>query len=291
MRQSRQSVNIWYKFAHLVQFLQNLAWGGSFRPEPLCQISPLSLLKCGLTAPKIAKIANFWYNFAKIYIPLKRFLPNLAWKRESQVRTFMPNFTIVALKIWAYSPQCRQNWYFWYKFAQKGYIPLILMRFLQNLAWGRESEVRILMASFIVVALKMWVYSPKIAINSNSRYKFALRKNSEGRQKKLNICTTTNLLLCNETIIVLKITLLHSVSVITNFVVLKRNKQTDRQKTLHFFVYSQHATYDAHHTWHGDRGDPYHFCTPQLFLIRSVVLPLVAIGNLWENAPTVEKWL
>jgi len=51
----------------------------------------------------------------------------------------------------------------------------------------------------------------------------------------LNICTTTNLPLCNDTITVLKIILLHSVSVITNFVIPKRDKkQTDRQKTSHF---------------------------------------------------------
>ena len=77
-------------------------------------------------------------------------------------------------------------------------------------------------------------------------------------------CTTTNLPLCNDTIIVLKITLLHSVSVITNFVIPKRDKQTKTQtnKTSHFFVYSRRATYDPHHTWHGDRGGPCHLCTP-----------------------------
>jgi len=46
-------------------------------------------------------------------------------------------------------------------------------------------------------------------------------------------CTTTNLPLCNDTIIVLKIILLHSVnvSVITNFVIPKRDKkkQTDKK--------------------------------------------------------------
>ena len=42
-------------------------------------------------------------------------------------------------------------------------------------------------------------------------------------------CTTTNFPLCNDTIIVLKIILLHSVSVITNFVIPKRDKKTDRQ--------------------------------------------------------------
>ena len=36
--------------------------------------------------------------------------------------------------------------------------------------------------------------------------------------------------LCNNTIIVLKITLLHSVSVITNFVFPKRDKKTTKQK-------------------------------------------------------------
>jgi len=47
----------------------------------------------------------------------------------------------------------------------------------------------------------------------------------------------TNLPLCNDTIIVLKIILLHSVSVITNFVVLKHDKkQTDRQKKHHNFL-------------------------------------------------------
>ena len=39
-------------------------------------------------------------------------------------------------------------------------------------------------------------------------------------------CTTTNLHACNDTIIVLKMTLIHSVSVITNFVIPTRDKQT-----------------------------------------------------------------
>ena len=43
-------------------------------------------------------------------------------------------------------------------------------------------------------------------------------------------CTTRNFPLCNGTIIVLKISLLHSVSVITNFVIPKRDKkQTDKK--------------------------------------------------------------
>ena len=43
---------------------------------------------------------------------------------------------------------------------------------------------------------------------------------------------------------VLKITLHHSVSVITNFVIPKRDKKTDKNIT--FFVYSRRATHDPH---------------------------------------------
>jgi len=32
----------------------------------------------------------------------------------------MPNFTVAALKMWAYSYQNRENDNFWYKFAPKG---------------------------------------------------------------------------------------------------------------------------------------------------------------------------
>jgi len=43
-------------------------------PTSSRQISPFSLLKCGLTAPKIAKIGNFGYKFAqKGYSPLSVF--------------------------------------------------------------------------------------------------------------------------------------------------------------------------------------------------------------------------
>jgi len=146
------------------------------------------------------------------------------------------------------------------------------MRFLEN---------------FIVVALKMWFTAPKIVKNSNFWYKFAPKEKFKGATKKVGYrCTTTNLPLCNDTIIVLKISLLHSVSVITNFVIPKR----DKQKTSHFFVYSRRATHDPHHTCHGDRGDPSHFCTPVTFFIWSLVSPLGAIENLRENATTAGKW-
>jgi len=93
---------------------------------------PLSLLKCELTATKIAEIGNFWYKFAKKgYTPLCDFT-KLSARVESVPDPYLtPNFTVVTLKMWAYSPQNRQNWYFLgYKFAKKGYTPL--KRFLQN---------------------------------------------------------------------------------------------------------------------------------------------------------------
>jgi len=79
----------------------------------------------------------------------------------------------------------------------------------------------------------------------------------------------------------LKITLHHSVSVITNFVIPNRDK--NRQKHHIFLFYSRRATHDPHHTWHGDRGGPCHFCTPSNFLIRSIVSPLRPLEH-WVNA-------
>ena len=42
----------------------------------------------------------------------------------SQVRSLMPNYTVVTLKMCAYRRRSRQNWYFLYKCAPNGYIPL-----------------------------------------------------------------------------------------------------------------------------------------------------------------------
>ena len=124
--------------------------------------------------------------------------------------------------------------------------------------------------------------------NGNFLYKFAPKEKLKGATEKVGYkCTTTSLALCNDTIIVLKITLLHSVSVITNFIIPKRDKQT--KKTSHFLVYSRRATHNPHHTWHGDRGGPSRFCTSLTFLIRSAVSPLGAIENLRENAPPQEN--
>ena len=73
--------------------------------------------------------------------------------------------------------------------------------------------------------------SPKIAIFGIN---LSLRKKSRGYIEKLEYrCTIRNLILPNPlyngTIIVLKITLLHSVSVITNFVIPKRDKKKNKK--------------------------------------------------------------
>ena len=160
---------------------------------------------------KSPKMVLFGINFPRRGISLKSFLQNFAWGREPQDRTRMPNFTVVAWKMWPYGSKNRQKWQFFCK-------------------------------------------------------KFAPREKILGSIGKLeHRCTTTKLPLCNDTIIVLKLKLLHSVSVITNFVIPKRDKkQADKKKTSHFFVYSRRATHDPLHTSHGDtdRRGPSHFCTP-----------------------------
>jgi len=67
--------------------------------------------------------------------------------------------------------------------------------------------------------------------------KIARREKLWGSIGKLeHRCTTTNLPLCNDAIIVSKIVLLHSVSVFTIFVISKRDKKTDRDKKNHTFL-------------------------------------------------------
>jgi len=77
----------------------NLACGR----EPLvCTLMPnftTGFKNVGLQPPKSPKIGIFWYKFAqKGYTPLSEFLQNLSWWRESQVRTLIPNFTVLTLK-------------------------------------------------------------------------------------------------------------------------------------------------------------------------------------------------
>ena len=77
----------------------------------------------------------------------------------SQVRTLTPNFTIVTLKMWAYSPKMDEIVNFWYKFAEKGYTPYVIYFFFTKFGLGKESQVRTLMPNFTAVALKMCVFA------------------------------------------------------------------------------------------------------------------------------------
>jgi len=71
-----------------------------------------------------------------------------------------------------------------------------------------------------------------IAKNRNFWYKFSPKGKFRGSTEKVEYR-------CNDTIIVLKITLLHRVSVITNFVIPKRDKkQTDRQTDKKYHTFS-----------------------------------------------------
>ena len=155
--------------------------GGSPRSATSRQILPLWLLKCGLTARKIAKIGNFWYI-------------------------------------------C----------AQKGYIRLIIFyRIWRGRGAPRSPQSRQLSPLWI---LKCVLTAAKIAKNSNFWCKFSPKKKSRGSIQKLEYrCTTRNLPLCNGTIIVLKFTLLHGVSVITNCVIPKRdiNKTNKKERKKH----------------------------------------------------------
>jgi len=175
-------------------------------------------LKCGLTAPKSPNLVIFGINLSKRGIPpsaiftkfrLGEGLPGL----HLHAKIYRCGFKYVPPK----SIIC----------APKGYI------YLSNFyrIWPGVSHVPIITLTFTFVALKCGLTAVKIAKNSNFWYKFAPKKKSRASIEKLEYrCTTRNLPLCNSTIILLKITLLHSVSVITNFVIPKRDKQTDRQK-------------------------------------------------------------
>jgi len=108
-------------------------------------------------------------------------------------------------------------------------------------------------------------------------------------EKVEHMCTTTNLPLCNDTITLLKITLLHSVSVITNFVIPKSDKKQTKNHTFS-------STAGARYTIPTILGMVIEevrpvFALPQPFLIRSLVSPLGATENLRENAPSVGKCL
>ena len=66
----------------------------------------------------------FGINCPKRVYPLNRFLQNVVRRRESQVCTLTPDFTIVILKMWTSGLKIARNGNFWYKFTPKGAYPL-----------------------------------------------------------------------------------------------------------------------------------------------------------------------
>ena len=91
-------------------------------------------------------------------------------------------------------------------------------------------------------------------------YKFARKVKFWGFTDKVDYRYTTTILhLCSDTI-----TLLHNVSVVTNFVIPKRDKQENTDKKHHTF-WSTAGARPTIPTIHGDTGGPYDVCTPKVF--------------------------
>jgi len=73
--------------------------GEEVRPlHPHSKFHHCVLKNVGLQPPKSPKLVFFGINLPKRGMPLKRFLQNLAWGRESQVCTLMPNFIVVTFR-------------------------------------------------------------------------------------------------------------------------------------------------------------------------------------------------
>ena len=90
----------------------------------MCQISALSLLKCGFTAPKIAKIANFWYIFAKNgYTPLSDFFIKFGLGEKVAGPHPHAEFHHCGFKIWAYSPKIAKIGIFGIHLPKRGIAP------------------------------------------------------------------------------------------------------------------------------------------------------------------------
>jgi len=113
-------------------------------------------------------------------------------------------------------------------------------------------------------------------------YKFARNRKFWGSTDKVEYrCTTTNLLLCSDTI-----TLLRSVSVVTNFVIPKHDKQKNTDKKHHTFW----STAGARPTIPTILGMVIEeVCTifePPKFFHPTSSFAAKGIENLWENATT-----
>ena len=131
----------------------------------------MSLLKCGVTNPKIAETGNFWYKFAQEgYTPLSNFYK---FGLGEDVQGSHPGAKLCHCRLKNVGVQTpnRQNWYFWYKFAQKGYTPLSDFYKI----WLKGGRLRFAPSCQIVPLSvnKIWEYSPQNRQNWYFLYKFA----------------------------------------------------------------------------------------------------------------------
>ena len=78
--------------------------------HPHAKFYRFGLLNVSLRPKKLPKIVIFVINFPKGVYQLKRFLQRFAWGRETQDRTVVQNFNVVALKLWPYGTKSRQKW-------------------------------------------------------------------------------------------------------------------------------------------------------------------------------------
>ena len=99
--------------------------GGCPRSVASRQTLGLWLLKCGLTCVKIAKIANFWYNFAKKwYTPLRNFFTNFGFGEGVPGPHPPAKFHRCGFKTCGLTAsKVAKIVNFWYNFAKKGIPP------------------------------------------------------------------------------------------------------------------------------------------------------------------------
>jgi len=118
-------LNFWGKFTHkgtlpISDFYKILHGERVIGPHPSAKFNPFDFKNVGLQPPKSPKSVFLVTICSKVVCPRHGFLPNLACGRVSQDCTLMPNFSALALKMWA---KLQKNGNFWYIFGQKGYIP------------------------------------------------------------------------------------------------------------------------------------------------------------------------
>ena len=103
------------------------------------------------------------------------------------MQTLTPNFTVVALQKWAYGAKITKIVNFWYKFAQKGYIPLSNFFYTKfgvgEGVPGSHPHAKFHHCGFKNVGLQPSKSRKMLIFGIN----LPLRENSGSRQKKLNI--------------------------------------------------------------------------------------------------------